>query len=95
MKSTKKLAQEVIQRILKSVKRVINIHDKKTYALKVTSKATIDSQNLIDFLKKEIAVLRSMDHQNIVKLYEVIRSYAKIYLVLEFVQYPDLFSLIG
>ena len=72
-----------------------NVNDGKIYALKITNKSLIETNEMIEVMKKEISVLRSIDHPNTVKLYEVIRSYAKIYLVLEYVPFKDLFSLIS
>ena len=86
------MALELFPRALKRVKKVVNLTDKKTYALKIINKSTIESNNLIEYLKKEIAVLRMMNHENIVRLYEVTRSFAKINLVLEYVDCPDLLS---
>ena len=71
-----------------------NVSDGKEYALKVTSKSLIETAEMIEVMKKEISVLRSIDHPNAVRLFEVIRSYAKIYLVLEYVPYRDLFTLV-
>jgi serine/threonine protein kinase len=94
MNCSKTLEAGRFPRELISVKKVKNVNDGKIYALKITSKSLIETNEMVEVMKKEISVLRSIDHPNAVRLFEVIRSYAKIYLVLEFVPHGDLFTLI-
>jgi len=54
----------------------------ETYAGKSVSKRKMD-KTLIEDLRNEIEVLISLDHPNVVKLYEVYESQTEIYLVME------------
>ena len=41
---------------------------------------------------KEIAILKKLDHPNIIKLYEILHNYQKekIYLIMEYAEYGDI-----
>jgi pentatricopeptide repeat domain-containing protein 1 len=43
-------------------------------------------------LKKEIGFMMCINHENIVKLYEVLASKTKIYLILEYLSGGDLYE---
>lgn len=45
-------------------------------------------------IKKEVTMMKMINHKNIVKLKEVLASNSKIYLVLELIRGGDLFDLI-
>ncbi len=61
------------------------------YALKSIQLRLIQQQYL-DELRNEISVLRSLDHPNIVKAYEVYETKKNIYVVLEYCSGGDLYS---
>jgi calcium-dependent protein kinase len=62
---------------------------KKMYAVKAFTKENIiefDKINAKPLMLNEINIMRSFDHENVVKLYEVYESERSVYLVLELVQ---------
>lgn len=63
----------------------------KCYALKSIILSRI-SEEFLDEMKNEIAILKSMDHPNIVKMLEVYESRINIYIVLENCEGGDLYS---
>lgn len=65
-------------------------HEK--FAIKILDKARIKQENLIDNLRQEIHIMKHIRHPNIVKLFEVLSSHSKIYLVLELVTGGELFD---
>ncbi|PAV63193.1 hypothetical protein WR25_06870 [Diploscapter pachys] len=52
-------------------------------AIKIIDKTRIDEENL-QKIEREISILKTLDHPNIVKLYEIIRSERYIYIVTEY-----------
>lgn len=69
-----------------------HIVSKKAFAIKVLDKAKIKQDNLIENLRQEIQIMKHINHPNVVKLYEVLSSHSKIYLVLELVTGGELLN---
>jgi serine/threonine protein kinase len=82
------------------VKLVKNIHNNKTYAAKIINKRALEKKKkgffkdengslvvntLLQDSMREIAILKKLNHDNIIKLYEIIYDddAGKIYLILE------------
>lgn len=61
-------------------------------AIKVIDKEKILKSGLIAHIKREISILRRVRHPNIVQLFEVMATKAKIYFVMEFVRGGELFN---
>lgn len=74
------------------MRRAIDEDTKIEVAIKEIEKEKIKQVDLADSLKKEISLLRMVDHPNIVKLIEVLASKSKIYVVLEYIRGGDLFD---
>jgi len=64
---------------------------KEKYAIKVIKKTTVAGED-IKLLRREIANLKTLDHPNILKLYEVYEDKEFFYLVMELVQGKELFD---
>ncbi|KAL5569613.1 hypothetical protein UlMin_026188 [Ulmus minor] len=64
-------------------------------AIKVIEKEKILRVGLIDQTKREISVMRMVNHPNIVKLFEVMATKTKIYFVLEYAKGGELFNKIA
>jgi calcium-dependent protein kinase len=62
------------------------------YALKSIILDRVKDPTIVQELKNEIEVLRSLDHPNIVKLHEVYTYHKQIYLVLELCDGGDLYT---
>lgn len=63
-------------------------------AIKVLNKSEIRSKNLTVKVKREIEILSSFHHPNIVRLYDVIESSTSILIVMEFLPGGELYNLI-
>jgi len=61
-------------------------------AIKAMEKQKILKVGMINQIKREISVMRLVRHPNIVRLYEVMASKSKIYIVMEYVKGGELFN---
>lgn len=68
--------------------------DGEFFAIKTLDKDKIIEENLREYIKREIQLMRIIDHPYVVKLIEVIATQQKIMLVMECVDGGDLFDLI-
>ncbi|KAL5707519.1 cAMP-dependent protein kinase [Ranunculus cassubicifolius] len=69
-----------------------NIKTNEHVAIKVLDKEKILKGGLISHIKREISILRRVRHPNIVQLFEVMATKAKIYFVMEYVRGGELFN---
>ena len=67
-------------------------NDGKKYAIKIIEKIELAEQNLVEQMKREIAVMKLLKHSNIVGLKEVLQTEGHIYLVLELITGGELFD---
>ncbi|KAK2358472.1 CBL-interacting protein kinase [Trifolium repens] len=77
------------------VKFARNTDSKQPYAIKIIDKNKIIDLNITNQIKREIGALKLLRHPNVVKLYEVLASKTKIYMVLEYVTGEELFDKIA
>ena len=63
---------------------------KEPFATKIVPKKILTNNKLMDYLKKEIQILMEIQHENIVKLYEVIENKDSFFLVMEYCNGGDL-----
>ena len=79
-----------------NIKYAMKIIDKKELKKKKIFKQDKDGNvivtNLLKDALKEIAILKKLDHPNIIKLYEILHNYQKekIYLIMEYAEYGDI-----
>ncbi|XP_047326228.1 CBL-interacting serine/threonine-protein kinase 12-like [Impatiens glandulifera] len=69
-----------------------NVKTDELVAIKVIDKDKILKGGLIAHIKREISILRRVRHPNIVQLFEVMATKAKIYFVMEYVRGGELFN---
>ncbi|XP_058100838.1 CBL-interacting serine/threonine-protein kinase 12-like [Magnolia sinica] len=69
-----------------------NVKTNESVAIKVLDKEKIMKGGLIAHIKREISILRRVRHPNIVQLFEVMATKAKIYFVMEYVRGGELFN---
>ncbi|CAN1150092.1 CBL-interacting serine/threonine-protein kinase 12 [Linum perenne] len=69
-----------------------NVKTNESVAIKVIDKEKIMKGGLIAHIKREISNLRRVRHPNIVHLFEVMATKAKIYFVMEYVRGGELFN---
>ena len=65
--------------------------DQELYALKIISKSAVDDV-FIREMRNEISILRTLDHPNIVRVFDVFESKREMYLVMEYCSGGDLYS---
>jgi serine/threonine protein kinase len=66
--------------------------DGKQYAVKIIDKEQLVREHMEEQLKREISIMRMLNHPNIVRLYDVLQTQNHIYLVLELVTGGELFD---
>ncbi|PIN18814.1 Serine/threonine protein kinase [Handroanthus impetiginosus] len=69
-----------------------NVKTGEGVAIKVIDKEKILKVGLIAHIKREISILRRVRHPNIVQLFEVMATKAKIFFVMEYVKGGELFN---
>jgi len=74
------------------VKHAVNVETKEAVAIKVLDKERIQKQSMGSQIKKEISIMKQLEHPNVVKLKEVLASRTKIFIVLELVTGGELFD---
>lgn len=72
-----------------------NVRTGQSVAIKAVSKQKILRGGLTAHVKREISIMSRLQHPNIVKLYEVLATKAKIYFVMEFAKGGELFAKIS
>ncbi|KAK9084441.1 hypothetical protein Scep_030912 [Stephania cephalantha] len=77
------------------VKYASNVETGQGFAVKILDKQRILELKISEQIKREIGTLKLLKHPNIVRLYEVLASKTKIYMVLEYVTGGELFDRIA
>uniref|UniRef100_A0A7N0ULE0 non-specific serine/threonine protein kinase n=1 Tax=Kalanchoe fedtschenkoi TaxID=63787 RepID=A0A7N0ULE0_KALFE len=77
------------------VKYATHLETGHVYAVKVLEKDKIIRLKITGQIVREISTLKLLKHPNVVRLYEVIASKSKIYMVLEYVNGGELFDIIA
>ncbi|XP_020254714.1 CBL-interacting protein kinase 32-like [Asparagus officinalis] len=74
------------------VKFARNAKTGEAVAIKILDKEKVLKHKLVEQIKREIATMKLIKHPNVVRLYEVMGSKTKIFIVLEFVTGGELFD---
>jgi serine/threonine protein kinase len=74
------------------VKLGINRETSERVAVKIMDKKEIREQDLSAQVRREIYIMRSLAHKHIVRMYEVLTSNTKLYIVMELVTGGELFD---
>ncbi|XP_066341353.1 CBL-interacting protein kinase 3-like [Miscanthus floridulus] len=64
-------------------------------AIKILDKAKVHKNKLAEQIRREICTMKLVQHPNVVRLYEVMGSKTRIYIVLEFVTGGELHDIIS
>ena len=64
-------------------------------AIKILEKETLIKRGMVDQIKQEIAILKTINHPNIVNLHQVLSSKDKIFMIMELVTGGELFDKIS
>ncbi|XP_076897387.1 CBL-interacting serine/threonine-protein kinase 23-like [Bidens hawaiensis] len=74
------------------VKFARNIESGEHVAIKILDKEKVLKHKMITQIKREISTMKLIRHPNVIRMYEVMASKTKIYIVLEFVTGGELFD---
>ncbi|KAG5009023.1 hypothetical protein AAZX31_07G049700 [Glycine max] len=77
------------------VKFAKNVENGNHVAIKILDRNHVLRHKMMEQLKKEISAMKMINHPNVVKIYEVMASKTKIYIVLELVNGGELFDKIA
>ncbi|KAK7381957.1 hypothetical protein VNO80_00543 [Phaseolus coccineus] len=77
------------------VKFAKNVENGNHVAIKILDRKHVLSHKMTEQLKKEISAMKMINHPNVVKIYEVMASKTKIYIVLELINGGELFDKIA
>lgn len=72
------------------VRKALNTEDGTLVAIKILDKSELQLHDMTQSVKREIALLTSLDHPNIVKGREVLNSRNKLFMVMEYVDGGDM-----
>ena len=76
------------------VKLAMDKNTKNKYAIKIYSKTCLIDPQLRNTVKNEINILKQINNENVMKLYEVIDTKSHLYLVLEYINGINLLEII-
>ncbi|XP_076905632.1 CBL-interacting protein kinase 23-like [Bidens hawaiensis] len=74
------------------VKFARNVESGEHVAIKILDKEKVLKHKMITQIKREISTMKLIRHPNVIRMYEVMASKTKIYIVLEFVTGGELFD---
>lgn len=77
------------------VKFARNVETDENVAIKILDKEKLLKHKMIGQIKREISTMKLIRHPNVIRMYEVMASRTKIYIVLEFVTGGELFDKIA
>ncbi|XP_074568159.1 CBL-interacting protein kinase 23-like isoform X1 [Curcuma longa] len=77
------------------VKFAKNVETGEGVAIKILDKEKILRHRMVGQIKREISTMKLVRHPNVIRMYEVMASKTKIYIVMEFVTGGELFSKIA
>ncbi|OAY48950.1 CBL-interacting serine/threonine-protein kinase 9 [Manihot esculenta] len=77
------------------VKFAKNVETGDSVAIKILDREQVLRLKMVEQLKREISTMKLIKHPNVIKIYEVMASKRKIYIVLEFVDGGELFDKIA
>ncbi|KAL8243212.1 hypothetical protein R6Q59_009470 [Mikania micrantha] len=74
------------------VKFARNVETGENVAIKILDKEKVLKHKMITQIKREISTMKLIRHPNVIRMFEVMASKKKIYIVLEFVTGGELFN---
>lgn len=74
------------------VKFAQNTETGESVAMKVLDRSTIIKHKMVEQIKREITIMKLVRHPHVVRLYEVLASRTKIYIILEYITGGELFD---
>ena len=86
-----KVKEKIGSGTFSTVRRGIRRSDKKEIAIKIITKTELNDTEA-RLIKREIGVMQKLDHQNIVKLYDIFETTHHLYLIIEYCRGGELFD---
>ncbi|XP_011039062.1 PREDICTED: CBL-interacting serine/threonine-protein kinase 9-like isoform X1 [Populus euphratica] len=77
------------------VKVAKNVETGDVVAIKILDREQVLRHKMVEQLKREISTMKLIKHPNVIKIFEVMASKTKIYIVIEFVDGGELFDTIA
>lgn len=77
---------------VRRVKRAVDERTGEEVAVKVMEKESIANMHMTANVRREIAIMKALTHDNIVRLRQVLTSPKRLYLVMDYVQGGELFT---
>lgn len=77
------------------VKFAKNVETGENFAIKILDRQQLLRHKMVEQIKREISTMKEIKHPNVIKIFEVMASKSKIYIVLEFVDGGELFDKIA
>ncbi|XP_016573149.1 CBL-interacting serine/threonine-protein kinase 9 isoform X5 [Capsicum annuum] len=74
------------------VKYAKNVQTGDHVAIKIINRERVLRQNIMEQIKREISTMKLIRHPNVVRIFEVMASKTKIYIILEYVHGGELFD---
>ncbi|CAN6169303.1 unnamed protein product [Urochloa humidicola] len=72
-----------------------NMETEEHVAIKIIDKAKVQKLKLVEQIRREICTMKLIQHPNVVRLYEVMGSKTRIYIVLEFIMGGELLDIVA
>ena len=76
------------------VKLAIYIPSNEQVAIKILNKETIESKNEMNLVKRELNIIKSFSHINVIKVISIIEDAINYYIIMEYCQQGELFDYI-
>eukprot|EP00755_Sulcionema_specki_P027986 Sspe_Gene.88907::Locus_60812_Transcript_1_1_Confidence_1.000_Length_991::g.88907::m.88907 len=74
------------------VKEGVDVETGVRYAVKIVDKALLTKGHMEQQLKREIAIMKLLDHENVLRMVDVLQTGKNIYLILDLLTGGDLFD---
>ena len=87
-----KMEKQLGQGSYASVKLAYEKASNKKYAIKIYEKYRLTDPHRMNNVKREISILKKMDHNNIIKLYYALDEKRQIFLIMEYIGHMSLHS---
>eukprot|EP01061_Rhynchopus_euleeides_P036604 TRINITY_DN6175_c0_g1_i2.p1 TRINITY_DN6175_c0_g1~~TRINITY_DN6175_c0_g1_i2.p1 ORF type:complete len:268 (+),score=111.96 TRINITY_DN6175_c0_g1_i2:260-1063(+) len=72
------------------VKHGIDVTTRTSFAIKIIAKESLEKGSYEKHLRREIAVMKLLDHPNVMNLFDVLQTSKNIYMILEYLDGGDL-----
>ncbi|KAJ7365715.1 hypothetical protein OS493_002431 [Desmophyllum pertusum] len=88
------IGDQIGQGTYADVKKAYSINNKKEVAIKIVNKRESGTGKNDRFLKREIEILKWLNHKNVIRVYDLIDGAHKFFIVMELAPKGDLLSLL-